>query len=98
MASVRFVFDSGDVIIPAETDRSAKLIMSGFRRKMEAGDEMIDVKGKDGVRLVNAGKVNYIEIVGGSARSSKPAARGGATAKKTVRKAKTTPARGRKRR
>lgn len=94
MASVKFVFDNRELIVPAETDRSAKLILSSFRRKVAEGEEFVDVKGKDGVRIINSGEVNYIEIVGGSARSSKPAGRGGA--KKAARK--PAAGRGRKRR
>lgn len=86
MASVKFVFDSKELVIPTETDRSARLVMSGFRRKMEAGEEYIEVKGKDGVRLINAAGVNYIEVTGGGSSGRGKSKSGGRKPKDGGRK------------
>lgn len=87
MPSVKFVFDNKELVVQTETDRSARLVMSGFRRRVEEGEEYIEVKGKDGVRLINASELNYIEVSGGgSAGRGKTAA--GRKAKGGARKRK----------
>lgn len=65
MAKVRFVFgEDTETLIQAATDRGAKLLVSGFRRKMEAGETFIEIKGANGSTWVNADAVCFVELVG----------------------------------
>lgn len=92
MAKVRFVFGEGtEALITAATDRGAKLLVSGFRRKMEAGDTFIEVKGVGGSTYVNADAVCFVDFQGltpGGGGKKKPAGKGKAPAKKSAPKKK----------
>ncbi len=73
MAQVRFVFDTGtDLVVNAASDRGAKLMVTGVRRRMEEGETLIEVKGTSGIQFVNPMRLSYIQVI----------AKGGGTSKK----------------
>ena len=85
MAKVKFTFDGGSTMtVGAASDRSAKLIVSGLRRRMEDGGDIVEVKSEDGSSYVNPARLAFIELLleEGGAKKRKPAARKAAPAKK----------------
>ena len=63
MASVRFVFESGtEIRVKAGSDRGAKLMVTGVRKKMESGESLIEVKGATGSQFINASKLAFVEF------------------------------------
>lgn len=89
MASVRFVFQgNSELVVPAASDRSAKLMVTGMRRRMEEGG-LVEVRGEDGTRYVNADNLCFVEVNasgGGGARRTASRARAGGAKKTAGRK------------
>ncbi len=72
MAQVRFVFDTGtDLVVNAASDRGAKLMVTGVRRRMEDGETLIEVKGTSGIQFVNPMRLSYIQVIAKSGSGSK---------------------------
>lgn len=77
MAQVRFVFDTGtDLIVNAASDRGAKLMVTGVRRRMEDGETLIEVKGTSGIQFVNPMRLSYVQVIakggGGGSKKTNP--------------------------
>ena len=72
MAQVRFVFDTGtDLVVNAASDRGAKLMVTGVRRRMEDGETLIEVKGTSGIQFVNPMRLSYIQVIAKGGSGSK---------------------------
>lgn len=71
MAKVRFVFDGNtEVVVGAATDRGAKLMVTGVRRRLEGGETLIEVKGTDGSVFLNAERLAFVvPIVSGEKKA-----------------------------
>src|SRR5688572_8417696 len=99
MASVRFVFESGtEIRVRAGSDRGAKLMVTGVRKKMESGESLIEVKGATGSQFINASKLAFVEfdMSSGGGTSSTGMKRGRKAGAKAAPKAKAPAKRGRK--
>jgi hypothetical protein len=75
MAQVKFVFTGGsELVVRAATDRSAKLIATGLRRKMEADEVLAEVKSESGSVFINPMNLSYVQPMtsgtGGTKRKS----------------------------
>jgi len=90
MATVRFVFDGGaELNVRAASDRSAKLMVTGMRRRLDEEGSIVEVKGENGSQFINADRLCFVEFQMSEARSR---------AKKSTAKKSSAPAKKKKRR
>ncbi len=63
MANVRFVFDGGaELLVRAASDRSAKLMVTGMRRRLDEEGSIVEVKGENGSQFINADRLCFVEF------------------------------------